>query len=549
MASGWTPLVNLETNAPRALGPMLLLSDGTVMAAYYGGTNWYKLTPDVHGSYTNGTWSNMALMNAGRFYYASAVLTNGNVFVAGAELDVGTSSAEVYDSIHDNWNFATIPPGLITGNNVPNGNGDNTAGFSDCESVILPDGTVMVAPVFPVIPNATVIYNPTLNSCSVGPSSLGSQNEASWVKLPDDSILTVDKSSTASERYIPSLSRWIPDANLPVPIYSATGSETGPALLLANGKAFFLGGNGNTLFYTPSGSTNPGAWTQGPAITNGLCARDTPAAMMSNGKILCALSALTNSIGNERPVFFYEFDPVANIFTAVGSPQNPAPGSPDNNSTSDFCSMLDLPDGTVLVSDGGFSGSGSQLYVYTPSGPPLPAGKPAISSITANGVSFHLVGTRLNGISQGAAYGDDRQMDSNYPLVRLGDGNGNFYYGRTYNWNSTGVMTGNTPVSTDFTLPPAVLFNGGAAYSLVVVANGISSDPVTFYGPVWVDFNPSILPQNGQYSFPYRTLAQGISAVPSGGTILIRTPGTSTEPQTITKAMTITAYSGPATIN
>src|SRR6185312_17422877 len=54
---------------------------------------------------------------------------------------------------------------------------------------------------------------------------------------------------------------------------------------------------------------------------------------------------------------------------------------------------------------------------------------------------------------------------------------GNVYYERTYNWNSTSVMTGNKLVTTQFTnsaaLPPG-------DYSLVVVANGISSDPVNF---------------------------------------------------------------------
>ncbi len=74
-------------------------------------------------------------------------------------------------------------------------------------------------------------------------------------------------------------------------------------------------------------------------------------------------------------------------------------------------------------------------------------------------------------------------MDSNYPLVRLTDASGNVYYARTYNWSSTSVMTGGRPVSTEFTLPAAVNQGGGATYSLVVVANGISSDPMLFPAP------------------------------------------------------------------
>jgi hypothetical protein len=67
-------------------------------------------------------------------------------------------------------------------------------------------------------------------------------------------------------------------------------------------------------------------------------------------------------------------------------------------------------------------------------------------------------------------------MNSNYPIVRLTSGS-SVYYMRSHDWSSTGVMTGNTPVSTEFdvlvTVPPG-------SYSLEVVANGIASDPVPF---------------------------------------------------------------------
>jgi hypothetical protein len=88
-----------------------------------------------------------------------------------------------------------------------------------------------------------------------------------------------------------------------------------------------------------------------------------------------------------------------------------------------------------------------------------------------------LTGTGLNGISEGAGFGDDDQMGSNYPLVRFTDGSGNVHHGRTFNWSSTGVMTGTNIVSTDFTLPS----NLPAGSYLEVVANGIASDSVAFY--------------------------------------------------------------------
>ena len=123
-----------------------------------------------------------------------------------------------------------------------------------------------------------------------------------------------------------------------------------------------------------------------------------------------------------------------------------------------------------------------QLYVYQPDGSPLAAGKPAITALSTNGDgSYHLTGTLFNGISEGAAYGDDAQMNSDYPLARLTNSAGNVYYARTYNWSGTGIMTGTNIVSTDFTLPAG--FPQGI-YSLVVVANGNASTPVTFvYSP------------------------------------------------------------------
>jgi len=103
-------------------------------------------------------------------------------------------------------------------------------------------------------------------------------------------------------------------------------------------------------------------------------------------------------------------------------------------------------------------------------------------------------------------------------------------------------------VTTESTVPYAV-FSGPGSFSLQVIANGIASDPFTFYGPVWVDFTYSnpFGSYFGTYSDPYNTIASGISAVATGGTIAIK-PGSSTETPTISKPMTITAIGGDATI-
>ncbi len=68
------------------------------------------------------------------------------------------------------------------------------------------------------------------------------------------------------------------------------------------------------------------------------------------------------------------------------------------------------------------------------------------------------------------------------------------------------------------------------------------------YGDVWVDFNYTGSTQNGTYNYPFKTLAQGTNAVAPGGSIWIRTSGSSSETLTISKPLSIRAYGGPATI-
>ena len=457
-AGTWTAIAAL---APEGIDTMLLLPDGTVMAAGAGAWNtWYRLTPDSQGNYANGTWSTLATMNFTRLYYSSTVLTNGTVLVAGGEYGTGGPTAEIYDPIANTWTTTPRPSAFKS----------SRATFSDSLSKILPNGNVLVAPVQAAAD--TVIYVTASNLWTDGPrfAQNSSLNECSWVKLPDDSILSIEFIRNNSDRYIPSLNQWIRDADLPVFLWDQT-FEMGAGFLLPDGRAFFLGGTGNTALYTPSGGTNQGSWQAGPAIPNSQGTPDTPAAMMVNGNVLCAVSAIaTPDNPYPSPTSFYEYDPVANAFTQVNSPLGgitwPFPTYVQR--------MLDLPDGTVL-----FSSSNRQLWQYHPSGGPLASGKPAISNLVHNADgSFHLTGTRFNGMSEGAAYGDDAQMDSNYPLVRLtNSNNGNVYYGHTFNWNSTSVMTGNRLVGTDF-VPPTGLPT--ADYTLAVVANGISSDPIAF---------------------------------------------------------------------
>ena len=67
-------------------------------------------------------------------------------------------------------------------------------------------------------------------------------------------------------------------------------------------------------------------------------------------------------------------------------------------------------------------------------------------------------------------------------------------------------------------------------------------------GPVFVDFNYTGSITNGNYDTPFKTLAGGTNAVSVGGTIFIKTAGSSSETMTINKAMTITVSDGAATV-
>ena len=249
-AGTWAPLAN---TAPGAVGTMLLLSDGSVMAHHAGVTsNWFCLRPDARGSYSNGTWTTLASMHDARLYFASDVMSDGRVFVAGGEYGItngnvvarapNSRTAEVYDPLTNAWTL------------LPSSGQD----FYDAVSKVVSNGNVLIAPVFPSSSGGTVLFNPTSNAWVTGPNLFRGvyQDEATWVKLPDQSILTIDPFGTNSERYIPGLNAWVNDGNVPVALYDNFVFELGAAFMLADGRAFFLGSTGHTAFYTPTGATN-----------------------------------------------------------------------------------------------------------------------------------------------------------------------------------------------------------------------------------------------------------------------------------------------------
>jgi hypothetical protein len=487
----WTPILS---PASAGTGTMILLSDGSVMVQAGGIPNaWYRYAPDSYGDYATGTWSQLASMSTPRLYFASNVLKDGRVFVEGGEYSdpshpntqTEVNTGEIYDPVANTWtSIATFPQST----------------FGDDPSQLLPDGRVLTG--YNEGPQ-TYIYDPTANTWSLAATKFRPEASAeeSWLKLPDDSILTYEVNTPGTtghaERYIPSTNSWVDAGTVPVLLSNSTVDfEIGPGFLLPDGRAFYLGATGHTAFYSPS--TN--SWTAGPDIPNGLGADDVPGAMMPNGKILFAADTPLF----HGPVSIFEFDPVAGTFTNV-TPLGFNLGSTGSAGYTDR--FLILPTGQVL-----FSNDSNVLALYTPAGSPSPSALPTITNITNNGNgTYTLTGTQLNGISQGAAYGDDAEMDTNYPIVRLADTTGDVWYARTSNWTSTGVATGSAVVGTRFTLSSGI---PAGNCSLTVIASGIASNPYSFTYGVVTTSTVSAAPSSPTYGQQV-TFTATVSATPS----------------------------------
>jgi PKD repeat protein len=463
----WAKVKNLAPDPNN--GGMIVLTDGSIVlhtssgGTMGDGTIWDRLTPDSTGSYINGTWSQIAPMTQERFSFSSEMLKNGNVYAAGGEYGTDGTQAgwhiEVYNPLTNVWTEAT---GTTVAQTI-----------SDGSCKLLDNGSVLQALVDVSFPVHCRSYAPGTNALTTAASSLHGSNESMWLKLPDNSVLMVDEDATSSERYIPALNQWVADGTVPDSLYDPYGYECGPGWMLPDGRAFFIGGTNKTAYYTPSGNNTPGTWALGPVVPNGYGMPDAPGVMMPNGHILFACSPQpTSQTEFATPTAFYEFDYLTNTYTRV-----PVPNADASISICQQYQMIMLPSGQVLL---GLSGdtTSQQYYIYTPGSAPLAAGKPIINSIDKlSCTTFMAIGHGFNGISEGAAFGDENECDSNYPLFRFTSG-GKVYYARSYDWNSAGVQRGLSNIDTAYFELPAAM--GTGSYEMYAVANGIASDSVPF---------------------------------------------------------------------
>ena len=511
----------------------LLLTDGSVIFANCDTPDWYRLTPDSGGSYVTGTWSQIASLPViggvqyAPQYHASAVLPDGRVIIMGGEYNGGntevwTNLGAIYDPLANQWSAVTAPVG------------SGWSQIGDAQSVVLTNGTFMLGACC-ADPAADAVLNAAnLNWVATGAPNAGFnyQDEQGYTLLPNGNVLTIDiwtnyasgGNATNAEQYDPATGIWSSAGNTPVSLpdpYACGNFEIGPAVLRPDGTVVAFGGNtgcvaGATADPTAIYASASGTWSLGPDVPS-VCGlgrtascdlADAPAALLPNGNILFAASSGYGKV----PTRFFEFTR-SDAINQVADPIYNA-----NRSGAYYYNFLVLPSGQILLTD--FSDTAE---VYTPTGGPNAAWAPVISSSPATiapGGWYALSGTQFNGLSQGAAYGDDAQMATNYPIVRITNAaTGHVFFARTSGLSTMSVAPG-TEVTVNFAVP-ATIETGSS--ELVVVANGIPSHPaavdVADATSTALSASPGSGPVGKTIKFTATVAATDGSAVPSGNVL------------------------------
>ena len=450
-------LKTLKNQPPDGVGLPFQLTDGTVMVQGNAGNDWWKLTPDINGSYVNGTWKQLATLPSNYDPYAmsSAVLADGRLIIEGGEYNFGqfdlTNLGAIYDPIKNTWTAVTPPKGWSY--------------IGDSPSVVLPNGNYLIGN---KLTKQMRELDPKTMTWSTAPSK-GKKDfdaEEGWTLLADGSVLTADvKSAPNSEIYTPSAKKWVTAGSTIVDLHSPSPDgcinygpggklcyfppgEIGPQILRPDGTVLVTGS------YTPNGGPGHTAiydsltnqWTVGPDFPNGDNAGDSFAVLLTNGDVLVEGDSGTS----------YTFD---------GTKLTTGPFTPG--------ALMVLPTGEVLV-------GGGTTQAYEPTGTYQTSWQPTISSslsTVTRGSTYPISGTQFNGLSQAAAFGDELETSTNYPLVRItNNSTHHVFYARTHDHSTMGVATGSATVSTNFDVPASM--ETGAS-TLVVVANGIPSAGVS----------------------------------------------------------------------
>jgi len=457
VAANAQTLVNMTHSAPDGAETVLLLTDGRALVQGNNDSDWWTLTPDINGSYQNGTWKQVASLPAGYAPYAQAqaVLIDGRVIIEGGEYNFGsfafTNQGAVYDPLANTWTMQAPPVGFDF--------------IGDSPSVVLPNGKFVLGQKMTM---AMAELDPhTLTWTALSSSGKSDWNaEEGWTLLPNGTFLTADVlNSPNSEHYDRNTQTWIQDGSTqallmgPPEVGCLNGQwgtycppgEIGPAVLRPDGTVFATGAlhrgeqTGHTAVYTPSSPDQPGTWVKGPDFPNGDYCDDDFAALLTNGNVL-----VSSAFGS-----LYEFNGTTMTRTANGGG-----------------SLLVLPTGEIMV-------DGRQLYRSTGTYQSFWAPMLFPLSVVAigRGQTYNAYGSNFNGMSEAHGFGDEFQTATNYPLVRLTNmSTGHVFYARTHDHNTMGVRHLGSLASTHFDVPANA---ETGTTKMEVVANGIPSNSIT----------------------------------------------------------------------
>jgi hypothetical protein len=396
-----------------------------------------------------------------------------------------TNQGAIYDPALDRWT-SVKPPEFFVDLYPPR------AAFAphpigDSASIVLEDRSFMIAD--KMSRQAALLDAKTLTWKSTGGSSKADLNdEEGWTLLPDGGVLTIDcytdyifgltpkypADPTHSEIYDPQSGRWASGGSTLRSLTDPNLFETGPALLRPDLTVFALGSSGNSSIYDVARH----AWSLGPTLPKSpqgfqYTAQDGPGALLPNGDVLVAASGGPENGGySAPPVAFFRFD---------GSRFNAEPTIPNAAfDSSGSISLLVLPTGQVLAVDGsldveiftpaadGFADADDDAAAVRPWSPVVTL----VPKVLTPAHTYRIDGVRLNGVSQGSAFGDEVQNATNYPLVRITNvSTGHVHYSRTHDHTSMSVSW-DRESSTYFDVP-ATQEHG--ASRLEVVANGVPS--------------------------------------------------------------------------
>jgi hypothetical protein len=413
-------------------------------------------------------------------FFASAVLPDGRVIIEGGEYNNGvkdwTNLGAIYDPYTDSWASVPPPPGWTK--------------IGDAPGVVLADGTFMLGnccdnPAQAALLDAKTMTWTVLTKSSGFAGKFDRNNEEGWTLLPNGEVLTIDTytgipyqpAGTHSEVYDSGSGTWTSAGSTIEQLWDSkaacggpTGStrEIGPAVLRPNGTVFATGSNTcpSTAGHTAIYDTATGNWTAGPDIPGVNDAADASASILVTGNVLLD----TNPGWGKNPSTFYEFNGTG--FVVIPQPLGLNPSNTEGGR------MLVTPAGTVLFTHV----NSFNLWVYKPAGPYRAAWQPTITTYPATcvvGGTYTVTGTKFNGFTQGAAFGDDAQSATNFPLVQITNNlTGHKFFARTHDHSTMAVATGGAVTSTMFDILPTSSGTEFGDSTLVVIANGIPSKPV-----------------------------------------------------------------------